>query len=49
MHSGVFKAIVCFVVCQPFCRHWAVSLCAPLEKLGMHKSVSGICREACIC
>ena len=25
---------------QPFCRHWAVSLCAPLLKLGMHMSVS---------
>ena len=34
---------------QPFCRHWAVSGCAPLLKLGMHMSVSAICREACIC
>ena len=34
---------------QPCRRHWAVSLCAPLEKLGMHMSVSAICREACIC
>ena len=34
---------------QLFCRHWAVSSCAPLEKLGMHMSISAICREACIC
>ena len=30
---------------QPFGRHWAVSLCAPLEKVGMHMPVSAICRR----
>ena len=48
MHSGVFKAMNASWSERPFCRHWAVSRCAPFEKLGMHMSVSAIRKEACI-